>query len=425
MRTFPTILLALAIQTSLAVASSPGDTGACCIDDPPTCFENLSESSCAALGGSWQGADSTCADCAPDPQGACCFDGNDCFDATSSYCNAVGGMWLGPDTTCAQHGDQCVGDPTGACCVGSGCAELTKSICLGSGGHWLGPDTTCAANSDRCVNEPLHVPDQYDTISDAIDAAADGDEIIVAPGVHYGNGSSVIDTDGKALYIHSSEGALVTFIDGEGERRIVLCNSGEDSGTVFEGFSLINGQAGVGGGIRVRNVSSPVFRECIISGCFATRGGGCSIDDSSPLFESCYFFQNESIEFGGAIDAFGDSDFVVRSCVIQFNIAGVGDTFAAVNVRESSRAMIGQTVICDNTPLQVIGNWVDGGGNTICSDCIGDLTNDGQVDGGDLTVVLGYWGQCGPSKCLGDLNGDGLVDGGDITIILAYWGPCS
>jgi hypothetical protein len=424
MRTFLTVLFALATQASLASGFNPGDTGACCIDDPPSCFENFSEFSCQALGGAWQGPGSTCADCAPDPSGACCFDGSDCFDATSTYCDAVDGTWLGPGTTCAQQGSQCVKDPTGACCIGTGCVNLAQGVCKGSGGYWLGPDTTCAANGDSCVNQPLHVPGQYDTIDDAVDDAVDGDEIIVAPGVHYGSGSSVFDTQGKSLYIHSSEGALVTFLDGEGQRRIVLCDSGEDAGTVIEGFSMINGASGAGGGIWVRNDSSPVFRECIISGCEATNGGGCSIEDSSPLFDRCNFVENETLAFGSAIDALEGSDFELRECVIQFNTTGdTSAATAAVNLRESSIALIGQTVICENTPLQIVGDWIDGGGNTICSDCIGDLTGDGQIDGGDLTVVLGYWGTCS-SDCIGDLNGDGLVDGGDITIILAYWGSC-
>ena len=54
--------------------------------------------------------------------------------------------------------------------------------------------------------------------------------------------------------------------------------------------------------------------------------------------------------------------------------------------------------------------------------CIGDLDNDGRVDGLDLTIILGEWGQQGG---VADLNKDGVVDGGDLTQLLGRWGECS
>ena len=53
-------------------------------------------------------------------------------------------------------------------------------------------------------------------------------------------------------------------------------------------------------------------------------------------------------------------------------------------------------------------------------DCPGDFNGDGLRNGGDLGVLLAYWG--GP---LGDLNGDGTTNGGDLGLLLSYWGQCS
>ena len=47
-----------------------------------------------------------------------------------------------------------------------------------------------------------------------------------------------------------------------------------------------------------------------------------------------------------------------------------------------------------------------------------DVDGDGRVDGADLTIVLGHWGDSG-SPC--DLDGNGVVDGGDLTIVLGSW----
>ena len=57
--------------------------------------------------------------------------------------------------------------------------------------------------------------------------------------------------------------------------------------------------------------------------------------------------------------------------------------------------------------------------------CPADLTDDGFVDGNDLGVLLGAWGDC-PTKgaCPADLNDDAFVDGNDLGLLLAAWGTC-
>lgn len=52
--------------------------------------------------------------------------------------------------------------------------------------------------------------------------------------------------------------------------------------------------------------------------------------------------------------------------------------------------------------------------------CLGDLNDDGVVNGGDLGILLSNWGGSGP----GDINGDGVIDGADLGILLGAWGPC-
>ncbi len=51
----------------------------------------------------------------------------------------------------------------------------------------------------------------------------------------------------------------------------------------------------------------------------------------------------------------------------------------------------------------------------------GDFDGNGQVDGGDLGTLLGYWGPC-PPPCPPDLDGNGVVDGGDLGTLLGLWG---
>jgi len=89
----------------------------------------------------------------------------------------------------------------------------------------------------------------YQTIQEAVDASSNGDEIIVAPG-HYkpptASGHSdnpVVDMQGKAVWLHSSDGPETTFIDGLSSRRCIVCLSGESLETHIEGFTIRNGLA--------------------------------------------------------------------------------------------------------------------------------------------------------------------------------------
>ena len=60
-------------------------------------------------------------------------------------------------------------------------------------------------------------------------------------------------------------------------------------------------------------------------------------------------------------------------------------------------------------------------------ECIGDIYVDRIINGGDLGVLLAYWGPTtnAAASIACDLNVDGVVSGSDLGILLAYWGPCS
>ncbi len=68
----------------------------------------------------------------------------------------------------------------------------------------------------------IHVPADYTTIQGAIDAAVDGDLVLVAPRTYVEN----IDFLGKEITLQSAGGADVTIIDG-GD-----CTSGEETCSV-------------------------------------------------------------------------------------------------------------------------------------------------------------------------------------------------
>ncbi|MFO0873133.1 MAG: hypothetical protein U0575_04070 [Phycisphaerales bacterium] len=57
-------------------------------------------------------------------------------------------------------------------------------------------------------------------------------------------------------------------------------------------------------------------------------------------------------------------------------------------------------------------------------ECMGDLDEDGQVDGADVGLFLSLWGPCTEKHCHQDLNGDGTADAADLALLVAAWGAC-
>ncbi len=59
-----------------------------------------------------------------------------------------------------------------------------------------------------------------------------------------------------------------------------------------------------------------------------------------------------------------------------------------------------------------------------CTPCPGDVTENGLVDGVDLSLVLSLWGTNGQKFPRSDTNADGIVDANDLAIVLSGWGNC-
>ena len=87
------------------------------------------------------------------------------------------------------------------------------------------------------------------------------------------------------------------------------------------------------------------------------------------------------------------------------------------------------SLICENEPDWIEGEWIDGTGNDFpvyCpTDCPGDFDSDGFVNVIDVLGLIGDWGSCPPqSPCPGDFNDDDSVNVSDLLVVIDNWGPC-
>jgi hypothetical protein len=164
----------------------------------------------------------------------------------------------------------------------------------------------------------------YCSIGTAIRAAADTDEIIVAPGTY----KESLNLGGKAVRLHSSDGPGVTMIDGTGFLHVVQCVSGEGPDTILEGFTITGGNAnGDGfpdnsGGGMLNNNSDPTVTNCVFIWNKAPSGGGMYNTNSSPTVTGCTFSWNESTSGGGMYNT--NSNPTVTNCVLSWNEAPSG-----------------------------------------------------------------------------------------------------
>lgn len=86
-----------------------------------------------------------------------------------------------------------------------------------------------------------------------------------------------------------------------------------------------------------------------------------------------------------------------------------------------------QYVLTTSLGASFTANWaleINGRSVGCASNCPADLNNDLFVNGDDLGILLGAWGQCTSSNCQADFNQDGFVNGDDLGVMLGAWGAC-
>ncbi len=126
-----------------------------------------------------------------------------------------------------------------------------------------------------------HVPGDFPSIQAALDAASDGDEIVVAPGVYREN-----LTLGKDVFLHSTDGPALTVIDGGGLGRVITLAEGPSAASAtVEGFTIRNGAGGSEGGGLSLSGSSAVIRGNVIEDNRACSGVGVAIVGGAPRIE--------------------------------------------------------------------------------------------------------------------------------------------
>jgi len=177
----------------------------------------------------------------------------------------------------------------------------------------------------------------YTTIQAGVDAANEGDVVLVFPGTYADEGNRDIVFGEKNITLQSRDGAATTILrnnDAGTEHRIFYFNdTGQDTSCVIDGFTIRGGNlyglgAGNGGGISINglyNPPSPKFTNLIITGNYAPQGGGVYVNSPgggcNPVFRNCHFDGNIANLAGGAFYCGNDGMPLIADCTFQDNNA--------------------------------------------------------------------------------------------------------
>ncbi len=188
-----------------------------------------------------------------------------------------------------------------------------------------------------------HVPDEYNTIQDGINAASWGDTIIVGDGTYTGIPNKNLSFFGKLLHLVSENGPETCVIDCENSGRGVNLVTWEPVESTIQGFTIKNGgSTGIeGGGMKVENASATVI-DCILEQNTGSRGGGIICRNGTLVLRETVFSNSVANIAGGAIYS-ENATVMVDTCRVQ----------------GSSASSVGGGIYSDNCTINVVNCIID------------------------------------------------------------------
>jgi hypothetical protein len=197
----------------------------------------------------------------------------------------------------------------------------------------------------------IHVPADQPTIQAGINAAANGDRVLVAPGTYVEN----INFLGKAITVASVMGPNVTIIDGHQTDSVVIFSNKETTTSVLKGFTIQNGHATTfitGGGISMQFSSAATITGNVITANQGCLGGGIYGQGGTPIITKNIISKNSADLCGGGrgggIELDGAYGPQITANVIESNIAPSGGGGGITLEGLSAPAIVSNNVIRGN-----------------------------------------------------------------------------
>lgn len=205
------------------------------------------------------------------------------------------------------------------------------------------------------------------TIQAGIDAASNGDTILLEPGTYTGVGNRDVDFNGKAVIVTSVSGAALTVIDCQGLGRGFTLTSGENENSVISGVTIMNGTADYGGGIYIAGWGAEVNDNLFADNDAGSWGGGLYALGTTATVSNSVIADNSAGFFGGGA-YFRDGSPTMR------NVTVVGNTGSGAVVTYTSSLAVEKSIIAFHT-TSAMQCFAGGAATVSCSDLFGNQSN--------------------------------------------------
>ncbi len=205
----------------------------------------------------------------------------------------------------------------------------------------------------------IHVPGDSPSIQGGINAAEDGDTVMVSPGYY---GEHNLDFAGRKITVRSTDPenpnvVLTTIIDASSLGRIFNFHSGEDSTSVLTGFTMTGGYTSSwGGAVRCENASPKITRNVIRDNATEYGGGGIYLEESNAIVRDNTIIGNTALWGGGGIRCSNSDPFISGNTIV----GNSSDYGGGIDCHYDSGPMIAHNII--------LGNSAGDGGGVYCYD---------------------------------------------------------
>ena len=309
---------------------------------------------------------------------------------------------------------------------------------------------TVLAISTITMAQIIHVPGDQPTIQGGIDAAQNGDIVLVDQGIYYEN----INFNGKAItvmsnYLNTLDSADIynTIIDGSqpavpGQGSVVCFKTGEDTTSVLCGFTIQNG-AGTfpdiwgchsGGGILVEFASAKVIHNIIINNAannssVMPMGGGISATstnlDDMFILRNNFIADNEvraiSLEaFGGGVVIWPMNHIIIQNNTIKYNNVEGWSKGGGLYIQNCSGIITNNFIMNNNCEVSVNFGIGGGGGIDLWNPKPGLRITQNTISGNGFTGI-GHFRGGGIRVLNWGLYSDYIIEGNTITNNTATW----
>lgn len=204
------------------------------------------------------------------------------------------------------------------------------------------------ALADLGLAADLHVPATHATVAAALGAAAPGDRVVLAPGVHH---ASDLDLPAGVTVLGDPSSPSSVVIDAAGTGRLMRAES-LDRPVTLVGLTLTGGHAAgddayaASGGALFVNRAEVRLDHCrLVDNRAEASGGGLRVAHGKVVLVACVLSGNTAAGGGGGMDVSYGASASALACTFEANDALWG---GGVSVRASSRLTLDQSRLQDN-----------------------------------------------------------------------------